>query len=375
MKYIDRLKHNTELYIGYPPATDFKLSQYAELLDYSMNSLGNPYDLNNPFSSHAHEKSVIDFFINLYKLDHKNFWGYVANCSSESIMYCLWRAKKHLQMTNNQKVKIICNEFSHYAIDKTADILDLELIKIQSNEYGEIDYNALKSNIKSEYNYIFFATIGSTITSSIDDINIVKNILEESKTSFYIHADAAFNGAFIPFTDDFHKCQNFDSINISGHKFIGLPIPCGITIINKEYISGRYIEYTSNNDVTIGGSRNGLTPYLLYKRIKELNSADGLKNRFNKCLKLAKNYQKILEENNINVFRNNNSLTLALTDIPKEIMKKWHAPTRKRLTTITALPKLTEEKLRLFIADIKNHNENRFVTDTITIMPSNVATL
>lgn len=56
-------------------------------------------------------------------------------------------------------------------------------------------------------------------------------------------------------------------------------------------------------------------------------------------------------------------------------MKKWHAPTRKRLTTITALPKLTEEKLRLFIADIKNHNENRFVTDTITIMPSNVATL
>jgi histidine decarboxylase len=47
MEYIGRLKHNTSLYIGYPPAVDFKLSQYAELLDYSMNSLGNPYDLNN----------------------------------------------------------------------------------------------------------------------------------------------------------------------------------------------------------------------------------------------------------------------------------------------------------------------------------------
>ena len=62
MEYIDRLKHNTSLYIGYPPAVDFKLSEYAELLDYSMNSLGNPYDLNNPFSSHGHEKAVIDFF-------------------------------------------------------------------------------------------------------------------------------------------------------------------------------------------------------------------------------------------------------------------------------------------------------------------------
>ena len=130
-------------------------------------------------------------------------------------------------------------------------------------------------------------------------------------------------------------------------------MPSGITIIKKEFVASKYIEYVSNYDVTIGGSRNALTPYLLYKRIQQVGGKKGLKNRFLECLDRAKKYQQILTDNNINVFRHTNSITLVLRDIPLEIMKKWHAPTQGNLTTLTALPKFTEAKLYAFINDVK----------------------
>ncbi|MFC4892474.1 histidine decarboxylase [Pseudofrancisella aestuarii] len=374
MKYVERLKHNSSLYIGYPPATDFELSQYAELLDYSMNSLGDPYMLSNPFSSHAHEKAIIDFFIGLYELDINKYWGYLANCSSEAILYCLWKARDYLKQ-HKKDIKVICNRFSHYSIDKAVEILDIDLIKISSNEYGELNYKELEENIHTDYSYIFFGTIGSTITSSIDDIVKVKSIFNAKGVNHYIHADAAFDGAFIPFTDDIRLCRDFDSINISGHKFIGAPMPSGIMIINKKYVKGEFIEYVLNSDVTIGGSRNGLNPYLLYKRIKQIGGIEGLKNRYFECLNNAKKYEKTLKENDIDVFRYKDSLALVLKNIPKEIMEKWHAPSKGDLTTLTVLPKLTEARLESFIYDIRAYKANKFKLDIKTLMPAEVEKL
>lgn len=65
-------------------------------------------------------------------------------------------------------------------------------------------------------------------------------------------------------------------MNISGHKFLGNPMPSGILLIQKKYISQNYVEYIDNDDMTIGGSRNGLSAVLLYNRILSLGSKKGL---------------------------------------------------------------------------------------------------
>ena len=317
------------------------------------------------------KRLLLIFFIDLYKLDDKNYWGYIANCSSESILYCIWKARDYLKRYH-KPIKIICNKFTHYAIDKAAEILNLELVKISSDAYGELDYQTIESDLDTECSYIFCATIGSTMTSSIDNITKIKSILNKKNIHHHIHADAAFDGSFLPFTNDFDNVRGFDSLNISGHKFIGSPMPSGITIIKKQFVASKYIEYVSNNDMTIGGSRNALTPYLLYKRIQQIGGKNGLKNRFLECLDRAKKYQKILTVNNINVFRHTNSITLVLRDIPLEIMKKWHAPTQGNLTTLTALPKFTEEKLYAFIDDVKASNNNDFILNMKTVMPIEV---
>ena len=57
-------------------------------------------------------------------------------------------------------------------------------------------------------------------------------------------------------------------------------------------------------------------------------------------------------------------------------MKKWHAPTKGNLTTLTVLPKLDESKLNEFIKDLKDHENGIFKLDLMkTEMPCIVAPL
>jgi len=49
------------------------------------------------------------------------------------------------------------------------------------------------------------------------------------------------------------------SISVSGHKFIGAPVPCGVVMTRMSHITklSNDIEYLNSKDATIMGSRNG----------------------------------------------------------------------------------------------------------------------
>ena len=56
----------------------------------------------------------------------------------------------------------------------------------------------------------------------------------------YIHADAALSGMILPFVDDpqpYGFDSGFDSVSVSGHKMIGAPLPCGVALTRKHYVS------------------------------------------------------------------------------------------------------------------------------------------
>lgn len=52
------------------------------------------------------------------------------------------------------------------------------------------------------------------------------------------------------------------SVSVSGHKFVGCPMPCGVQITRLEHINAlsRNVEYLASRDATIMGSRNGHAP-------------------------------------------------------------------------------------------------------------------
>ena len=88
----------------------------------------------------------------------------------------------------------------------------------------------------------------------------------------YIHADAALSGMILPHVDDpqpFGFDAGIGSISISGHKLIGAPLPCGIVLTRRHLVEtlGRAVELVGVNDTTLSGSRNGLTPLMIWYAI------------------------------------------------------------------------------------------------------------
>ncbi|MDE4970116.1 pyridoxal-dependent decarboxylase, partial [Francisella tularensis] len=70
-------------------------------------------------------------------------------------------------------VTLVYSDDAHYCVSKTANILAIKNKVITSRNNGEIDLGSLEIFLKENYNknqaYIFISTIGSTITSSIDN--------------------------------------------------------------------------------------------------------------------------------------------------------------------------------------------------------------
>lgn len=62
-----------------------------------------------------------------------------------------------------------------------------------------------------------------------------------------------------------------DSIAVSGHKFLGCPMPCGVIVTRKRHVDklARNIEYLNSKDTTIMGSRNGQAPLFLWYTLRK----------------------------------------------------------------------------------------------------------
>lgn len=162
---IARLGNNTGLYAGFPPNTIFDYSERYDLLRFSFNNLGDPFQLKNAFSTHEYEREVIKWFLRLYSNDDTG-WGYVTNGGTEGIIQGIWNGREQLD-----NPIIYYSQHSHYSIPKAAKLLNLESRIIECDGRCELSYDDFARKLIKNRDSIFVSTIGNTVTSSVDDAN------------------------------------------------------------------------------------------------------------------------------------------------------------------------------------------------------------
>jgi histidine decarboxylase len=162
------------------------------------------------------------------------------------------------------------------AIAKAARMFRLPFVQVRSQSNGEMDYSTLHQLLATNRNppAIINLNIGTTVKGAIDKIENVLEILEDLKIErFHIHLDAALSGMMLPFMKDAPQIDftryPIGSIAVSGHKFIGSPVPCGIAIARKHQVRSFEVEYLGTNDTTIMGSRNGLASVVMWEAIRQ----------------------------------------------------------------------------------------------------------
>ena len=334
--------------VGYPCNQDFDYSALLPFLAYCPNNVGDPFhDSNFRSNTHDMEREVVHFFADLMRLPRDQAWGYVTSGGTEGNMYGLYIGREIFP-----DGVVYFSQDTHYSVVKILRLLKVRNIMIKSQDNGEIDYDDLHETIRINRDVpaIVMANIGTTMKGAIDDVGVVRDILKDlAVTSSYIHADAALSGMVLPFVDDpqpYGFDQGFDSVAISGHKMIGSPIPCGVALTRSEYVAriARSIEYVGVLDTTLTGSRNAITPIMLWYALQQ-QGLEGFRDIVTECLAVAEYAVGRFNDAGIPAWRNRNSVTVVFPRPSAEVVRKWQLAPYEDIAHLITMPHVTRETI------------------------------
>jgi len=348
-----KIQHNSRFYAGYAPNTVFDYSELFPFLRYSFNNIGDPFFGNNPGGTHEFEREVLGFFAELLHAP-ETYVGYVCNGGTEGNLYGLYAARRRYP-----EGIVYYSSHSHYSIAKNLDLLRMEARELPALENGELDCGALTRALKEGGGRpaIVVVNVGTTVTGAVDDVEAIQASLAEAGVSeYFLHADAAFSGMVLPFVEEpqpFCFRSGIHSIAISGHKFIGAPFPCGVALIRENFFDagGRMVDYISKPDTTLSGSRNGISPLFLWYAIQR-QGAEGFRSIVREGLRKVEQAQALFARHDIPSWHHRNSLLLVFPALAPRLRQKWSIPCAYGYSSITALPKLTDEMLEELCEDL-----------------------
>ncbi|MGH2415089.1 MAG: histidine decarboxylase, partial [Microcystaceae cyanobacterium] len=237
-EFLTQVKLRTEFHAGYPFNLSHEYDPLSSFLKFTLINLGDPFvDSNCGIDSRQFEKEVLDFFAKLYQLSEDNYWGYVTSGGTEGNLYGIFVGREVYP-----NGILYFSQDTHYSIPKAARLLRMEAVVIDSQATGEIEYAHFEEIILANRQRpaIINLNLGTTMKGAIDNINIVLDILQRNNIQeYYIHCDGALSGMMLPFLPDAPQAnfiKPIGSLSISGHKFLGSPLPCGVVLTRKEFV-------------------------------------------------------------------------------------------------------------------------------------------
>ena len=277
------ISYNAHILCAYSRLCDTVAAQHIplhykelyEFMKYSINNLGDPFITSNyGVHSRQFECSVIDFFADLWKMEKDSYWGYVTTCGTEGNLHGILLAREC-----HPDGILYSSRETHYSIFKAARYYRMDAKAIPTLPMGEIDYDALASEIAKNRDrpVIINVNIGTTVKGAVDNLDRILRILKTldiPRERFHIHCDGALFAMMMPFVDwapEISFKKPIDSIAVSGHKMLGCPMPCGIALSRKEHVKKveQRIDYLNSVDTTIMGSRNGQAALYLWYSLRK----------------------------------------------------------------------------------------------------------
>ncbi len=201
------------------------------------------------------------------------FDGYVASGGTEANLQAIWIYRNYFQrkhQASREEICILCSEDSHYSMDKAANVLSIDIFKVEVEEDSrEISSASIRVAIESakaqgKKHFIVIANMMTTMFGSVDKVDLYVEELKKQACHYKIHVDGAFGGFFYPFTKGQSKLNfsnpEINSVTLDAHKMAQAPYGTGIFLIRKgwiHYANTQEASYVEGEDFTLIGSRSG----------------------------------------------------------------------------------------------------------------------
>ncbi|EXC19910.1 Histidine decarboxylase [Morus notabilis] len=356
-RYRKTLMERTKHHLGYPYNLDFDYGALAQLQHFSINNLGDPFiESNYGVHSRQFEVGVLDWFARLWEIEKEEYWGYITNCGTEGNLHGILVGREVFL-----DGVLYASKESHYSVFKAARMYRMECVKVDTLVSGEIDCADFKDKLLANKDKpaIINVNIGTTVKGAVDDLDLVIQTLEENgfHDRFYIHCDGALFGLMMPFVKLAPKVtfkKPIGSVSVSGHKFVGCPMPCGVQITRLEHINAlsRNVEYLASRDATIMGSRNGHAPIFLWYTLNR-KGYKGFQKEVQKCLRNAHYLKDRLRGAGISAMLNELSSTVVFErPLDEEFIRRWQLACQGNMAHVVVMPNVTIEKLDVFLNEL-----------------------
>ncbi len=268
------------------------------------------------------EPVVLDWLRKMMNLP-EDFHGIIYDTASVSTLHAIAMAREKLNLDIRTKgmsgrtdlplLRIYCSEQTHSSIDKGVLLLGLgtdSIVKIPTNEKFEIDTDELRQAISDDISaghkpFCVVATIGTTSTTSVDDVSAIAEICE--RNDIFLHVDMAYAGSAMILPELQHHLKGIekaDSIVTNPHKWFFTPFDLSVLYVKdldllKQTFSlvPEYLKVTEtvNNQMDYGIQLGRRFRSLKLWFVMRYFGQDGLQNRIREHIRLAKLFASWVE--------------------------------------------------------------------------------
>ncbi|MFF8281725.1 pyridoxal-dependent decarboxylase [Streptomyces albus] len=345
-----RLVEARERFLGFPGNMAFDDSDSGHLLAALANNVGDP-DSEDASGVHTKvfEREVTAWFTALAQGDPGTTYGYVTSGGSEGITFGLYVGRRRLP-----HAPVYASSAAHYSVRKAADLLRMPLVTVECGPDGAMDAEALAKLCRAQRHEdeaagrpprgaVLLATAGATMGGAFDDVPALREAAGAAGPC-YVHTDAALGGIVAPFSTPrpaWGLGDGADSVSVSGHKFLGVPVPCGIVLARRELLPSFPVgEYVGARDHTLACSRSGLAAVLLWKRLRQLGTC-GLRTLVHRCQDTAEYAVGALAAVGAHPRRHRHALAVTFDRPSEEVCRRWRLSAEGRRAQLIAMPHVT----------------------------------
>ncbi|MEV6527767.1 histidine decarboxylase [Longispora sp. NPDC051575] len=355
-----RLDLELRTLIGFPGARDVDWNLFRRWIMRPLNAFGDP-DSDPRWANHAreYERQVVTWVGDLFRAPADR-WGYVTSGGTEGII-----AGLRLARAAHPGAVVYYSAAAHACVPDAAELLRMLAVPVDVDGGGEMDYGDLarKARAYPGRPAVVVATVGTTMTEATDNTHRIHAALNAAGVGDrYLHVDAALAGIPLALLDDGDRPaaldmtnSRVDSLSISGHKFLAVPMPCGVVIARRSHrdLIARPVVYTSTVSSTVLGSRCGHTILMLWWVLHRYG-LDGHRLRAVLARDLASYLVDRLTESGHLAWRHPHSMTVVLRRPPAAIVQRWQLATAGEWSHVVTMPGVTRDVLDQFLEELRD---------------------
>lgn len=353
-RFLDRIEASTAHHLGYPYNLDHDYTPLLQFLRFTLINLGDPFtDSNCKIDTRQFEQEVLAFFAELFRLPPDDCVGYVTAGGTEGNIYGLYVAAQ-----SYPEAVLYASRDAHYSVFKACRMLRQPFKVVESSPAGEMDYGSLERELDPSRPAIVNVSVGTTVKGAIDDPSrVLESLQARGIEDFYLHCDGALTGLMLPFIPGAPRVDfemPVDSLAISGHKFLGTPVPCGIVLLrrHRQKTIENDIEYIGSKDTTILGARCGLAPLLMWYALRR-KGREGLRQDVDDCLRNARYLHRRLHSLGHPSLLNPWSNIVWLRRPAAPVVEKWQLAVEGDGAHVVVMQNVDRAKIDEFLSDLR----------------------